>query len=189
MADVRRVYIDSCSFIDMVKVAINKEVATDRERDVWHLKRLLEAARDKELEAYTSTLTISECLHIGEPDISDEVKFAFSTLLTSGQYVRLVQPTLFIAEEARDLRWKHGLAVKGADGIHVASAIDRKCEELLTTNGRLQRLGAHADRLARLGVRLIAGRNTLCLPDKYRQLRLIDDKKKPDGKAPGAGVH
>jgi PIN domain len=173
----------------MVKVAVGKQVATDRERDVWHLKKLLEANRDREVEIFTSALTIAECIHIGDPDISDSVKSAFSSILTSGQYVRLIQATPFIGEDARDLRWKHGIALKGADGIHVASALDRKCEELLTTNGRLQRLGDHADRLMTFGLRVGAGRTTQCLPDKYRQLGLVDDEKAQRSGASGAGLH
>jgi predicted nucleic acid-binding protein len=150
MADVRRVYIDSCGFIDMVKTNIGKSLDTEREYDVWFLKRLLEAARDKEIEIYTSTLTIAECTHGGDGEISDRIKSTFSLLLTSGQYVRLVQPTPFIATDARDLRWKYVISLKGADSIHVASAIDRKCEELLTSDGRLQRLSTHKDALSRL---------------------------------------
>lgn len=177
MADVRRVYIDSCAFIDMVKVAVGKVIDSDRESDVWHMKRLLEASRDKEVEVFTSTLTISECTHIGDDDISDEVKSNFSALLTSGQYVRLVQTTPFIGEDARDLRWRHDIRLKGADSLHVATALDRKCEEFLTTNGRLQRLGPQSKKLLIMGLRVYAGRFTQCLPEKYRQLRLGDDGK------------
>lgn len=188
MGDVRRVYIDSCAFIDMAKVAVGKIIATDRESDVWHMKRLLEAGRDKEVEIFTSTLTIAECTHVGDNDISDEVKANFSALLTSGQYVRLVETTPFIGEDARDLRWLHGISLKGADSLHVATALDRKCEELLTTNGRLQRLAAHSAKLEALGLRVYAGRLTRCLPEKYRQLRLGDDGKGASD-ATGPSVH
>jgi predicted nucleic acid-binding protein len=118
----------------MVKVAVGSTLQTEREHDVWHLKKLLEAARDKEVEAYTSVLTISECTHVGEQNITDDVKTNFSAILMSGQYVRLVQTTPFIGEDARDLRWTHGIALRGADAIHIASALDRKCEEFITIN-------------------------------------------------------
>ncbi len=189
MVEFRRLYIDACAFIDMVKTSIGKTLATDREQDVWHMKKLLEASRDKEIEIFTSTLTIAECTHIGDTDISEAVKNAFSTILMSGQYVKLVQTTPFIGEDARDLRWKHGIALKGADSIHVASALDRKCEELLTTNGRLLRLTTHADKLAKLGLRIGSGRATLCLPDKYRQLGLVEDDKAQRTGRTGAGIH
>lgn len=174
MADTRRVYIDSCSFIDMVKTSIGKKVASDREQDVWHLKKLLEASRDKEIEIFTSALTIAECTHAGDNPISEATKDVFSSMLMSGQYVKIVQVTPFIAEAARDLRWKYGISLKGADAIHVASAIDRKCEELLTTNGRMQRVTKHQSNLDQFGLKLRSGRHTLCLPDRYRQLGLTE---------------
>jgi predicted nucleic acid-binding protein len=176
MAEVRKIYMDSCCFIDMVKTKIGKTLSADRELDVWHLKRLLEANRDKEIEIYTSTITIAECSHAGDGDISEIVRNTFSLLLMSGQYVRLVQPTPFIAEDARDLRWKHGIALRGADAIHVASALDRKCEEMLTSDGRLERLNKSVTILTKLGLNIRAGRNTDCLPHKYRQLGFDDEK-------------
>ena len=177
MSDTRRIYVDSCGFIDMVKTKVGKALTTEREHDVWFLKRLLEAGRDKEIEVYTSTITIAECSHGGDGDISEPIKSTFTLLLMSGQYVRLVQTTPFIGVDARDLRWRYGLALKGADAIHVASALDRKCEELLTSDGRLLRLSNHKDALSRLGVEVRSGRETLCLPEKYRQLELGDEKK------------
>ena len=177
MVDFRRIYIDSCGFIDMVKTNIGTSLKIEREHDVWFLKRLLEASRDKEIEAYTSTITIAECSHVGDGDISESVKAAFSSLLTSGQYVRLVQTTPFIGMDARDLRWKNGIALKGADAIHVASALDRKCEELLTSDSRLLRLNKHKEALSKFGLEVKSARDTLCLPDKYRQLSLDEEKK------------
>jgi len=177
MTDARKIYLDACCFIDMVKTQIGKTLVKDREHDVWHLKRLLEAHRDKEIEIYTSTLTIAECSHGGAGDISATVKSEFTRLLMSGQYVRLVQLTPFIAVDARDLRWVHGIALRGADAIHVASALAMKCEELLSSDGRLARL-SHVDAaLVRLGLHVRNGRNTQCLPEKYRQLKLDEERK------------
>lgn len=175
MADVVKIYMDACCFIDMVKVKVGKSATQERELDVWHLKRLLEANRDKEVEIYTSTLSIAECTHAGDNDISPPVKSEFDRLLMSGQYVRLVQLTPFIATDARDLRWVHGINLKGADSIHVASALAMKCQEFLSTNGRLQRVGRAETTLARLGLHVRNGRSTLSLPDRYRQLALADE--------------
>jgi predicted nucleic acid-binding protein len=177
MADVRRIYVDSCGFIDMVKTKVGKLLSNDREMDVWFLKRLLEANRDKEVEVYTSTIALAECSHGGDGDTSEAVKNAFSLLLMSGQYVRLIQTTPFIGMDARDLRWKYGIALRGADAIHVASALDRKCEELLTTDGRLARLSTYRGALNNMGLAVRSGRETQCLPEKYRQLALDDEKK------------
>jgi predicted nucleic acid-binding protein len=177
MADERRVYVETCCFIDLVKVKLGKPTEADRETDVWFLKRLLEANRDGEVHLFTSTLTIAECRHVGDNDISEEVKSQFNRLLMSGQYVRLVQMTPFIASDARDLHWVHGITgIRGADAIHIASAIDRKCEEFLTANGRLERLGKQAGPLARFGLYARRGKDTICLPTKYRQMKFEDEE-------------
>jgi hypothetical protein len=60
----------------------------------------------------------------------------------SGQYVHLIQPTPFIASDARDLRWKHGINVAGVDCIHIASGLDLKCEDFLTTDTRRKKMAA-----------------------------------------------
>lgn len=178
MAESRRVYLDSCCFIDMVKVTLGKPLTSDRELDVWHLKRLLEAHRDREIELFTSTLTIAECSHGGDGDLNPVVKASFNKMLCSGQYVRLVEMTPFIAQDARDLRWVHGIGLRGADSIHVASALDRKCEEFLSSNGKLERTGAFAGPLSRFGLYVKSARDTACLPNKYRQIDIDDDQAK-----------
>lgn len=189
MADLRRVYIDSCGFIDMVKVDVGKSIDLDRQKDVWHLKKLLEAARDKHVEVYTSAFTLAECVHVGDVDITDEVKQSFNSLLLSGQYVKLVQISPFIGEDARSLRWKHSILLKPADAVHVATALERKCEEFLTTNGRLARLSQVGKGLEKLGLRVCAGRDTSCLPDSYRQIEMLDEKRQPKPPSTTTRVH
>jgi predicted nucleic acid-binding protein len=175
MAEQRRIYIDTCCFVDLVKTEIKQPLTTDRQHDVWYLQKLMEAHRDGEVALFTSTLTIAECRHAGEQQLSDATRSAFTRLLMSGQYVRLVQMTPFIAQDARDLTWRHSINLKGADSIHVASAIDRKCEELLTADGRIAKLGAQAGPLKSFGLSVCESRLTTCLPVKYLQMNL-DDK-------------
>lgn len=177
MPEARRAYIDSCCFIDMVKTDVGRTLSSDRELDVWHLKRLLEANRDGEVELFTSTLSIAECTHIGDEDLNAEVKSAFERLLLSGQYVRLVQITPFIAQDARDLRWIHGIAARGADSIHLASASAMRCEEFISSDVKLQRASTHSNQLARLGLYPKRGQETACLPAKYRQLNFDDTSR------------
>lgn len=175
MAELRRVYIDTCCLIDLVKIELGQLLTTDKQNDVWHVKKLLEANRDGELQVFTSTLTIAECRHAGaNVPVSETVKSQISRLLMSGQYMRLVQMTPFIAEDAQDLSWKHGLSLKGADSVHVASALDRKCHELLTGDGRMVRIGVHSNALSGMGLDVCEGRSTKSLPEKYRQLELDD---------------
>jgi hypothetical protein len=174
MAALKRVYFDSTIFVDMVKTDLGKAIDADREADVWMAKRLMEAHRDKEIQVLTSTLTIAECTHGGDGDISEQAQSLMSKLLTSGDYVHLVEMTPFIATDARDLRWKHNINLKGADGVHAASALSRQCAEAVTTNGRFGRLHVHQDAFAALGLRIIHARDSQLLPNKYRQLGLGD---------------
>lgn len=164
------IYLDACCFIDMVKEAVGQILATDRSNDVWFLKQIAQACRDGELDVYTSVISIAECTH-AEGDITPKVKSTFESLLMSGQYVKLVQPTPFIATDARDLRWRHGISLRGADAIHIASALDRECEEFITTDGQAKKMAAKAT-LERLGLRVIRAAETKCLPAKYLQLGL-----------------
>lgn len=112
MADKPAIYLDTCCFIDMVKGAIGQVLPTDRSDDVWFLKQLTQACRDGEIDVYTSVISIAECTHAGG-DMSAKVRTTFKSLLMSGQYVKLVQPTPFIATDARDLRWRHGVSLRG----------------------------------------------------------------------------
>ena len=157
MDDVPRVYLDSCCFIDMVKTKVGRAMADEREGDVWTLKRLLEANRDSEVHCFTSTLSIAECSHDGSGKVTDTVKSEFTRLLMSGQYVKLIQMTPFIAQDARDLRWNHGINVKGADGVHVASAVAMQCVEFISSNGNLNRLMKSRPSFTKLGLTIRRG--------------------------------
>ena len=59
------------------------------------------------------------------------------------------------------------LAFGGADSIHLASAMELKCEEFLTWDKQPHANAAALNDLA-LSVRF--SRDTRCLPDRYRQL-------------------
>jgi hypothetical protein len=171
----RGVYLDSCCFIDMVKEIIGQVLTSERNKDVWYLKQLTQACRDGEIDVHTSILAIAECI-TADGDISQKAKTSFENLLLSGQYVKLVQITPFIAMDARDLRWRHNIVVRGADGIHIASALDRKCEEFITTDKQGKKITAKPG-LATLGLRVIRASESQCLPTKYLQLKLPEIKE------------
>jgi predicted nucleic acid-binding protein len=157
--------MDSCCFIELAVQSIGKHEA-DRENDLWFLKALLNAAYDEEIEVLTTTLTIAECSH-AKQDVSEDVKTLFKKFLTSGRYVFLVQDSVLVAEKARNLRWVHGLTLGGADSIHIASALELKCDEFLTWDKKIHDNAVALNELA-LAVRF--PRDTGCLPDSYRQL-------------------
>ena len=174
MAEIPRIYLDACCFIDIAKTKIGRTLTLARESDVWLIQKYLEANAKKDAIVFTSVLTIAECLHAdGVSDMS--VRSLFTRLLTSGQHVTLVQPTPFLATEARDLRWKHGVeGIRGADYIHIQSAIATRCSELLTTD---RGISENAESLQKLGLRVSAPRETELLPSKYRQGSMLDGDK------------
>jgi len=180
MPDLPRV--ESCCYIDAAKdtIGIGDKNRTD---DVWFFRQLLQAHMAKEIEVFTSVLTIAECTH-AQGNADERVRGLFERLLMSGQYCVLIQPTPFIAADARDLRWKHGMTLRGADGLHVASALDRKCQEFLTTDRKIM---DHAVKINALGMRVLAPSATACLPDRYRQGNMLDDKITPVRRAAGPG--
>ena len=155
----------------MAKQEVGKKIEEGRDDDVEYCKLLLEAAKNEDIEIYTSMLTVAECTHAGQ-DVSDDVKNLFRGILTSGQYVVLVQPDIFVAEKARDLRWNHDIRLSGVDGIHVASALDMGCSEFLT-NDRLIKKDDKA-KIEALGLKIILPKDTKELPEKYRQRDITD---------------
>jgi len=153
----------------MAKGAISSPVDPNREKEVWFGKQILKASLAGELQVFTSTLTIAECTH-AEGVINDEVMKLFTKLLTSGQYVILIQPTPEIAIRGRDLRWVYGINLKrGADHIHVASALAYGCTEYLSTEFKNRNLESKA-KVEGLGLRIVAPSETQLLPNDYTQL-------------------
>lgn len=166
-----RIYIDACPIIDLVKHRLQMQSEDDRQRDAWFTDRLIQAAKQQKVELFTSTLTIAECTHVKDEQKDKEAQPFFLGLLASGKSgFALVQSTVTIAENARNLRWIHGLALKGADAIHVAAAIAMKCDEFITTDekGLLKR----AEALANLNLRVCRPSDTKLLPPEFLQENL-----------------
>ena len=166
-----RIYIDACPIIDLVKYRLQMQSTDDRQKDAWFTDRLIQAAKLQKVELFTSTLTIAECTHVQDQKKDKEAQPFFLGVLASGKSgFALVQPTVTIAEYARNLRWIHGLALKGADAIHVASALAMKCDEFITTDGK--GLPNRADALAKLNLRVCRPSDTNLLPPEFLQENL-----------------
>jgi predicted nucleic acid-binding protein len=170
------VYVDSCGFIDAVKETVGT-LPTDRNDDVWHIKKLMEANRAGDVSVVTSYLTLAECVAVepGQAIVPANIQEHFRRLLNSGQYVSLRQQTPRTAQIAQDLRWRHNLVLGGPDVLHLAAAIEAEAEEFITTDERLMRpkIIAVIPVLGRMGLRLIRGAATACLPEKYRQGEML----------------
>lgn len=165
--DKPRIYVDSSPIIDLVKFKVGVNLAPERESDAWHLQQMIAAARDGKIALFTSVLSIAECVHVEDQNKMEQAKPFFMGLLASGRGgFALIQPTLSITEKARDLRWINGLSLKGADAIHVASALQFQCNECWSRDsGFIQA----ASTLDTLGLKVCAPSATTLLPNEYRQ--------------------
>lgn len=168
MANKARIYMDACCFIDLAKSKIGKQ-SYNRKDDVWHIHQLLKAAQSNEIMVFSSILSVAECSH-AEGSCDDKVKDLFNSILTSGRVVTLSQCTIFTAEKARNLLWKSHIKLRGADAIHVASALESRCEEFITSDrkGMLKQ----AEKIAKLGLQVVPAQDTTHLPRSYRQTAL-----------------
>lgn len=172
--DPERIYIDSCIAIEMAKRMLNLH-RPEREQELWFVRKMLKACEDREIELMTSSLTAVEAVSLGNDekgtpiDCPKDVQEFLVSLLTSGTLVKLVQPSLFVAEYARDLRWVHGLTLRPFDALHVASALDSHCKELITFDGRMNKRPEEIAKLADLDLRVILPSESTILPGDYRQ--------------------
>ncbi|KQP17477.1 PIN domain-containing protein [Pseudorhodoferax sp. Leaf265] len=176
MVSKPRIYLDSCCFIDVVKERVGV-LPDGRTKDVWFIKKILEAHRAGHLVAHTSMVAVGECLSVQEGGAaSDDVKDAFRSLLTSGQYVRLLNPTPKTARLMQDFRWTHNISLKSVDAMHLAAALEMGCMEFVTMDERLKKpkFIAASPVMGLLGLRLIAAPFTALLPSTYTQASIQD---------------
>jgi predicted nucleic acid-binding protein len=136
--------------------------------DCQMLQRILHAANNNDISLFTSSVSIVECVSAGE-DYGKEVQEIIVNVLTSGRMFKLVQDSIFIAEQARDLRWKHNLKLKGMDAIHVASAIEAECTEFLSWDVDVSKpkIADKMDALSKYGISVVRPSLSLLLPPRY----------------------
>lgn len=182
-----RTYFDSCLFINLAKFSASRDLDEDERREVWWSQKLLEASRKGHIGVVTSTISVAECTHVrdGLPVPSQDIQRFFDGLLCSGKGgVYLTQSTYSIIERARNLRWINGIFLSGIDSIHVASAIDRGCTELLTGDGKILR---NAEKIEQLGIRVCRAFHTSLLPADFKQMDLQDQSREESLKEKSAG--
>lgn len=164
---IPHIYIEACPLIDMAehRAAHGSEVTAN----VWSCRQALRAARDGKVRVFTSNLSVAECTTICNdlPRPPDDVKRFFDSLLMSGRSgLTLVAMTQQIAVRARDLRWNFGVNLRGADCIHVATAMAQGCTELWTRDGRIHK---KREPLKDLGISATFPNLTNLLPKEYLQ--------------------
>lgn len=174
----RAVYLDSLCFVELAIASKGSAKLSEGGKFVWPLQTLLRAGRDGQILVYTSIFTIAECVHAdGSQD--EEVQRLFRGLLTSGRGgVTPWQTDVFVLERARDLRWKHNINLKPIDSVHVATALEAKCDEFITWDGlrtrKRQSIMKATTGLAKLGLHVLTPDNTRSIPDDYRQHDLVE---------------
>jgi predicted nucleic acid-binding protein len=159
-----RIYSDANPIIELAKRAKGTHDPA-REPDLLMMLRLLKAANNEDVSLFTSSISVAECVAAGD-DYGSDVQDFFVGVLTSGRMFKLVQDTIFVAEQARDLRWVHNIRLKGMDAIHVASALEAKCTEFLTWDRDMG--SSKAQFLASQGVSVITPSATKFLPALYQ---------------------
>lgn len=170
----KRVYLEGCCFIELVQDQNGSQLAASG-KYVEPIKSLLRAARDKKIVVVTSQITVAECVHCNG-SVDDNVQRLIRALLTSGTSgVTPWQADIFVMERSRDLRWKHAINLGALDSIHVATALEANCDELITwdgESGKRKSILKSATAIGRLGCKVVVPTATTCIPDEYRQQAL-----------------
>jgi predicted nucleic acid-binding protein len=167
MSSVPRIYCDANPIIELAKLGKGTHDRS-REHDLWIMRQTLKAAQNGEIDLFTSSISVAECVAAGD-DWGQDVQEFFVGALTSGRMFKLVQDSIFVAERARDLRWKHNIRLRGMDAIHVASAIDADCGEFFTWDHDMgkDKFAAKCAALAKVGVKAVVPSDTKLLPGFY----------------------
>jgi len=163
MAADRR-YWDSCAFLGLLSKESDK---ADK------CEPVLSAAEDGQIDIVTSALTLTEVIKTkGGPAIPRDQERKIRDFFEH-QWIIVREVDRFIAEEARELIWAHGL--KPYDAIHLATALNLKLSTMDTFDEDLIRLSG------KLGnPRLAIGH-----PHVLHTLDMFPDEKKEAAKKHG----
>ena len=166
MTATPKVYIDSCCLIESLKGDLGTSDPA-RLKGLDMLRRILRAARDDKITAFTSLLTVAEVVKAGDAPIDDETKRKIERLILSGRDgLTTVSLSPAIVLKARDLAWNDGLlSVKGADRVHLAAAIVVGAIEFISWDNRL---GKKLKRNSLGSIQLVEPSATNQLPNAYR---------------------
>lgn len=175
--------MDSCCFIDVAKYDLGRKGSidnlSDKEDHILACIQILDLAKRGQMRVLTGNITISECQHLSG-FVDENVKRLFQSILTSGRVVRIVADSIFIAERARNLMWDYNIRLGGADAHHVATALESKCGEFITSDSGILKWAADIERL---GLKVIRA-------DQSKELaaaRLrMEEPESPAGAAPSS---
>jgi len=177
---IPKIYIEACPLIDMAQEKADGLKGNNISKGVWFCQQALRAGRDKKAKILTSFLSIAECTRINidaavQPTSPpEEIKHFYDMLLLSGKSgLELVPLTQTIAIRARNLRWISEINLKGADTIHVASAMQLQCDEIWTRDGRIWN---NREKLSKLGISVVRPSESQFLPGDYQVVPLFEEE-------------
>jgi predicted nucleic acid-binding protein len=90
------------------------------------------------LVGVTSPLTLAECLVIPIKRNSPALRRRFEELIVNGRGVEFATIDAAIGMKAAEIRAKYGLRL--IDSVHVATALLKQCEALVTNDSQLRRV-------------------------------------------------
>lgn len=169
-----KLYFDTNCFIDLIKNKLDIRLSEDdqagRLEQVLYCRSILIASKKGDIEVYTSTITLAECVSAGEGQpATDKARKLITTMLTSGlSGIRLTQCSYYVAYMARDLLWNSKINIKPMDRLHLASAIEANCDEYITVDNK-DFTEKNKEKIEALGIRSINPSQTAFLPEEYRQ--------------------
>jgi len=135
---VKRIYWDADVFLTYVEGAPQERMLT--------LDAILDAAQSRQLEIYTSSLSITEVAFARYEQtgrlLDPAVEQRLDTLWEDRGVVRIVDPHDLIVREARALirlALPKGWSLKSNDAVHIATAMRMRVDEMQTYDKRLHK--------------------------------------------------
>ena len=129
LSDVTKLGFDTSPFIYFIE---RVPAYLDIVREIIH--RVDEGT----VEAYTSTITITEVLVLPLRTGNARLQREYRDLLVNGRNLRFVTVNAHVAEGAAELRARYNMRTPGA--LQIASSIESKCEVFLTNDLALKRV-------------------------------------------------
>lgn len=176
----RNIYIDACCLIDLAQQDAGYTTQQNRNQHLEFCRLFLDAGRNDDHVIYGSTFLIAECVSIREDLVTrkrictDAVKVLFTKMLMSGNPIMPVQPTPRILELSRKLAWEDKLIggkIGPADRVHLATAIEMKCEGFITADENLIKIKPAIQKKYKIQI-CTADVLKSWLPDSSKQLKL-----------------
>ncbi|HVU10115.1 MAG TPA: PIN domain-containing protein [Phototrophicaceae bacterium] len=129
LAHVQRLCIETAPYIYYVE---NHPIYADK------MKLVFQIVETGTIEIKTSVVTLTETLMKPIRANDQTVADSYRELLTDTDYIRLISVTPEIAQRAAYVRARYNL--RTPDALHVASALEAKCDAFLTNDLGIKRV-------------------------------------------------